>query len=107
MDNFTFKDIDLTGIREDNELYCDFACRRYWANRATKMYLQGRVVWEGRGRTILNTERKNRISKGRVKKDRYNDRLSALRETQGKRTPEEVNVYFRKEKKKFIRACNK
>ena len=42
-----FDEINLNPVRGARELYCDYKCRMWWANRIIKYYLKGRVIWPG------------------------------------------------------------
>ena len=42
-----FSDIDIHPERGDNELYCDYKCRMWWANRILRRYRKGRVISYG------------------------------------------------------------
>ena len=37
-----FGDINITSLREDDELYCDYRCRQWWVNRIMRHYRKGR-----------------------------------------------------------------
>ncbi len=91
-------DYYIGNIRQEGELYCDYKCRLYWENKLMKQYLHGKTMWEGKGRTMVNLERKRRVSKKRTQKDAQIERKQALSESQGKRTPEQVRYWNRKRK---------
>jgi len=42
-----FSDINIVSLRGEDELFCDYKCRMWWANRILRRYRQGRPV-EGR-----------------------------------------------------------
>jgi len=56
MEESRFKDIDLNPKRGDNELYCDYKCRQWWANRLIKHYLKGRTIWYGHQGTFVGAK---------------------------------------------------
>jgi len=42
-----FEGVDLHPARRENELYCDYRCRQWWAHRLINFYLLGRPIWKG------------------------------------------------------------
>lgn len=41
-----FEGIDMSPERHENELYCDYRCRKWWMARLIKFYLKGRPIWQ-------------------------------------------------------------
>jgi hypothetical protein len=107
-ENKKTSDFFIGNIRQEGELYCDYRCRLYWENYLKKRYISGRSIWDSATRgEVRNMDRRNRNSKARIKKDRYNERVHKIRETQGVRTPNQVKSLNRERKKFFKEACNK
>jgi hypothetical protein len=94
----------LGNVQLENELYCDYRCRRWWENQLLKRYLKGRTIWKASDRgEVRNPKRNSRDSKLRRKKDAQLERVQDIRQAQGILTPEQVKSWNRKAKKKFIR----